>query len=60
MAVAQAVVNVDTGESFSGTLVWVRSLGKWLTLRDASLKGTALDGLVRIPKTNISFLQVVR
>lgn len=60
MVLVKSVIALrDTGEAFSGTLIRYRSLGKWLTLRDASLKGTDVDGFVRIPKANVSFVQVV-
>lgn len=59
MSSVNSVIATKTGETFSGTLIRYRSWGRWLTLRDASVKQTTVDGLVRIPKSNVSFLQVV-
>lgn len=54
-----AVVATVIGDTFAGTLVRYRSWGKFIVLKDASLKDKAVDGLVLIPKSNVSFLQVV-
>lgn len=54
-----ALIATTTGETFSGTLIRYRSWGRWLTLKNATLKEAPVDGLLRIPKANVSYLQAV-
>jgi len=60
----QVIVNMNTrgDEAFKG-LLWQRR-GEYLVLRQAVMlrgrgEGTALDGEVAIPASNVAFIQVV-